>query len=113
MKLRVGLGVLLVAVLACGELAAPRSHPIALTIIPAFDRYGELAAGADQLQIRIYAIVVGPPRDSTLVKDTTVAVTGDSASADVGVVLLQSPETFRIRLDAKTSTGAGCSTRRW
>lgn len=103
-----GLGGLVIAVLACADLAGPRARPLALSIIPVFDRYGELAAGADQLRIRLYRITVGPPRDSTQVKDTTVVVDADgNASANINVVLLESSETFRVRLDAlESATGA-------
>ncbi|MBI4420601.1 MAG: Ig-like domain-containing protein [Gemmatimonadetes bacterium] len=103
-----GWGGVALAAAACLDVGAPRVRPLAFSVIPVFDRYGELAVGADQLRIRIYRITTGPPRDSTQVKDTTVVVDADgTASANINVVLLESSETFRVRLDAlESATGA-------
>ena len=91
---------------ACGDLGAPRGS-VRLAITPVFDSHAELAATADLLRIRLYRINPGPPRDSSLVKDTTVVVGADGiASADISVLLLQSPEFFRVQLDVMQTDGS-------
>lgn len=104
MRLRRAVWAVAVLAAACADLAGVGGHRLRLRIVPVFDRYGELAAGADQLRIRIFNLVVGPPRDSTLAKDTTVTIDADgNASANINVLLLQSPQTFVVVLEALQS----------
>ena len=102
MKLWLALGALATVVLACGDFAGPGGQRVALSIVPVFDANGFLVlSNADRLRIRIQ-------RDSSgvflTVKDTTVAIDADgNAAADIDVLLLQSPQVFRVLLDAVRS----------
>ncbi len=105
MRLRVGVWAAVVAIAACGDLGGPGGPALRLSITPVFDSHAELASDADQLRIRLFRVNPGPPRDSVQVKDTTVTVDAQgNAAADINVVLLQSPQFFRVRLDAVRTT---------
>jgi hypothetical protein len=97
-----GLGGVVVTLLACGDLSGPPRHAVSLSIVPVFDANGLFASNADQLRIRVQ-------RDSSgtfkTVRDTTVAIDADgNVDADINVVLFQSPQTFRVLLDAVRAT---------
>ena len=97
-------GLALFAVVACADFFAPPLRTVWLSIVPVFTGSEALAAGeADQLRILV-------KRDSSgtfiVVVDDTVGIdpeTGE-ASADVSVLLLQSPQTFIVRLEAFRSS---------
>jgi len=98
-KWRLELGGVAIALLACGELADPRANRVALSIVPVFDASGVFAGNnADRLRIRVQRENLGTFQT---VKDTTVTIDADgTASADINVVLVQSPQLFRVLLDA-------------
>src|SRR5439155_16337024 len=89
-KWRLELGGVAIALLACGELADPRANRVALSIVPVFDASGVFAGNnADRLRIRVQRENLGTFQT---VKDTTVTIDADgTASADINVVLVQSP----------------------
>ncbi|MBI4502691.1 MAG: Ig-like domain-containing protein [Gemmatimonadetes bacterium] len=103
MKVRLALVALVAALLACVDFAGPKGQQVALSIVPVFDANGFLIANnADQLRIRVQRDSSGVFRT---VKDTTVAIDAEgNASAAVNVVLVQSPQVFRVLLDAVRSS---------
>jgi uncharacterized protein YjdB len=97
-------GVALLVLVACADFFAPPLRMAWLSIVPVFTGSEALAPGeADQLRILI-------ERDSsgtfTVVVDTTVGIDAETgtASANVSVLLLQSPQTFIVRLEAFRSS---------
>ncbi|MFQ6046561.1 MAG: hypothetical protein ACE5PT_09455, partial [Gemmatimonadales bacterium] len=104
MRLRLLLAALvLVTAAACADFFAPPLKTVFLQIVPVFSNTEALAAGeADSLRVVV-------ERDSSgtfkTVVDTLVGIDPDSgtAEANISVLLLQSPQTFIVRLMAYNS----------
>lgn len=92
------MGGVVLAMLACADLTGVRGHPVAFSIIPVFDANGIFADNADRLRIRVQREEAGTFRT---VRDTIVPIDADgNVEANLNVPLLQSPQVFRILLDA-------------
>jgi hypothetical protein len=94
---------------ACAELFGPRAWRVALQIVPQLDTadpYAVAAAGnADSLRIRVVQAAEGGAFTDTVAR-ATVSIDPDSgtASATLGITLLQSPQSFVIVLFAVRSS---------
>ena len=98
MKRWLPLAVVLLPTLACADLSDPGGRKVALSIVPVFDANGIFADNADRLRIRIQRDDAGTFRT---VRDTVVALDDDGGvDLDINVVLFQSPQIFRVLLDA-------------
>ncbi|HLB34932.1 MAG TPA: Ig-like domain-containing protein [Gemmatimonadales bacterium] len=106
MKIRPLAAAGIVSLVACGELLSPRSQTASLTIVPvldAADPYRAAASTADSLRITVVADSAGVFQDTVARATAAIDSTG-SVNTTVNITLLQSPQTFRVILEALRSS---------
>jgi len=95
----------LLALAACADLFGPRAYRVSLTIVPVFDAadpYAAAASTVDSLRIIVVRDSSGVFRD-TVAKVVAPIDSAGEVNTTINVTLLQSPQQFKIILQAVRS----------
>jgi hypothetical protein len=96
----------LLGLAGCGEFTNPGESTVTLTIVPVFnaaDPYAAAAASADSLRIIVLRDSSGVFLDTVATATAAIDSLGE-VNTTINVLLVESPSTFRIVLQARRST---------